>query len=67
MKGANDTKTIGLCNWSLEKISPTVPPATERKALPKNPLKKRVMMRVSIFCARADGMVQIRNIDHETR
>lgn len=41
MKGANDTKTIGLCNWSLEKISPTVPPATERKALPKNPLKKR--------------------------
>ncbi|EXA34378.1 hypothetical protein FOQG_10369 [Fusarium oxysporum f. sp. raphani 54005] len=31
MKGANDTKTIGLWNWSLEKISPTVPPPTERK------------------------------------
>jgi hypothetical protein len=39
-------------------ISPTVPPATERKALPANPSRKRAMSIVWIFCANAHGIVK---------
>ena len=41
-------------------ISPTVPPATERKALPANPSRKRATSMVWMFCANAHGMVKMR-------
>lgn len=60
-KGAKVTRTIGFWSSSLPNMSPVVPPATARNELPVKPLKNRVMMRVSIFLASADGTVQMMN------
>jgi hypothetical protein len=66
-KGANATKTMGFCNLFLGKMSDTVPPETDRKELPEKPWKKRVTINVAIFCATADGMVHITNMDQDVR
>jgi hypothetical protein len=58
---------MGFCNSSLAKMSPTVPPETDRNVLPPNPAKKRVAMRVLIFGATADGIVNIMKASHATR
>lgn len=46
-------------------MSPTVPPATERNALPARPSKKREMSIVVIFLATAQGIIQIRKKMYE--
>jgi hypothetical protein len=67
MKGARDTKLIGFWISWRSKTSPAVPPATLKKLLPANPVKKRAMIIVSMFWATAEGMVQMMNMVHETR
>jgi len=41
-------------------MSPTVPPATLRKAEPARPSKKRATNIVWMFCATAHGIIQMR-------
>jgi len=41
-------------------MSPIVPPATDRKALPARPSKNRATNIVPMFFATAHGMIQIR-------
>lgn len=41
-------------------MSPTVPPATERKAEPAKPSRKRAISMVWMFFATAQGIVQMR-------
>ena len=47
--------------------SPTVPPDTDKKALPASPWKKRAMIMVSMFLATADGMIQMKKPANEAR
>lgn len=66
-KGPTSGPTKGLAVYSIigaasslrSNMSPTVPPATLRKALPDNPSKNRAMSMVSMFWATAHGMSQI--------
>lgn len=67
MNGADEMRTIGVWISLRENTSPIIPPATERKVPPAKPLKNRATTSVSMFLPTADGMVQIVNIDHETR
>lgn len=46
-------------------MSPTVPPATLRKALPENPLRNRPISSVWVFSAKAHGKIQIRKSANE--
>lgn len=57
---------IGKDNSCLLNMSPIVPPATLRKALPTNPTKKRATSRVCIFCATAQGIMKMKRIAKET-
>jgi hypothetical protein len=66
MNGAAVKIIIGPCSWWRLKRSPTVPPATERKALPAKPSQNRAISIVWIFWATADGMSQIRKREKET-
>jgi hypothetical protein len=50
---------MGACNEFLENMSPTVPPATLRKALPVSPLMNLPTSIVWIFLAAAHGTSQI--------
>lgn len=43
------TAYIGVLSFSLWKTSPTVPPATDKNALPAKPSKKRTMSIVWMF------------------
>lgn len=58
---------IGSCNCSRLNMSPTVPPATERNALPEIPSKNLAMSIVWIFLATAEGMIQMKNMLKEHR
>jgi hypothetical protein len=65
--GAAVKTIIGACMlWRLNK-SPTVPPDTERKALPEKPSKNRAMSMVSIFFETVEGMIHIKNIPKDAR
>jgi hypothetical protein len=46
-------------------MSPTVPPATLKKALPAKPSKKRETSIVAIFLATAQGMIHIKKKTYE--
>jgi len=48
-------------------MSPTVPPATERKALPERPSKNRAISIVWMFLATADGIIHIKKNEKEQR
>lgn len=67
MKGAAVYIIIG--NWRVSRLnmSPTVPPATERNALPDKPSKNLAISIVSMFFATADGISQIRNRLKDTK
>jgi hypothetical protein len=61
-------KTImGAPKLLPENISPTVPPATDRKALPAIPEKKRKTSKTAIFGAKAHGSSSSVNNENETR
>lgn len=47
-------------------MSPTVPPATLKNALPASPAKNRTMIMVSMFCATAQGINQSEKTAKET-
>ncbi len=55
MNGAKVKMAIGACMVLRGNKSPTVPPDTDRNALPAKPWKKRAMIIVWIFCATADA------------
>jgi len=55
MNGLAVYTIIGPESCSFENMSPTVPPATERKALPASPLKNRPTSIVAILRASAHG------------
>ena len=59
MKGDAVKIIMGACNSYFVNISPTVPPATLRNALPAMPSKKRDTNIVPIFLATAQGTSQI--------
>jgi hypothetical protein len=66
MKGEAVYSIIGaLSSWRSNK-SPTVPPATLRKALPARPLKKRLTIIVWMFCATAHGINHIKKKVNDT-
>jgi hypothetical protein len=65
MKGELVYSIMGaLRSWRSNK-SPTVPPATLRKADPARPLMKRHTIIVSMFLATAHGMSHIKKKENE--
>jgi hypothetical protein len=62
MNGAAVYTIIGVDSWSRANMSPTVPPATERNALPATPPKKRAINNVPMFLASAHGMIHTMNM-----
>ena len=54
MKGLAVYTIIGACRRSRGNMSPIDPPATERKALPAKPSKKRETSIVAMFFATAN-------------
>ena len=63
VNGAAETSAIGTWILSRWKMSPAVPPDTDKKVPPKKPVKKRVMIMVWMFFATAVPIVQMRNSD----
>jgi hypothetical protein len=57
-KGLSVYNIIGAASLFFGNKSPTVPPATLRKAAPAKPSMKREIIIVSIFFATAQGMIQ---------
>ncbi|KAL2058809.1 hypothetical protein ABVK25_000100 [Lepraria finkii] len=57
---------IGACSSLRTNISPTVPPATPRNALPATPLMNRATSFVAMFFESAQGMSPIRRKKKET-
>jgi hypothetical protein len=58
---------IGVWRVAFSNMSPTLPPATLRKELPAAPSMKRLMRRVSMLRATAEGIRKTRNTKMETR
>jgi hypothetical protein len=67
MNGASAKTAMGASIVSRVNKSPTVPPETDRNALPARPWKKRAMIMVSMFLATADGMSQMMKPANEAR
>jgi hypothetical protein len=66
-KGAPVKMVIGMRSCCGTNMSTTVPLATPRNALPDNPFRNRATRSVSMFCATAHGINQIRKKVAEVR
>jgi hypothetical protein len=58
---------MGASIVSRVNMSPTVPPDTDKNALPEQPWKKRATIMVSMLRATADGMSQMMKPAKEQR
>lgn len=67
INGASAKMAMGASIVSRVNRSPTVPPDTDRNALPAKPWKNLAMIMVSMFFATADGMIQMMNPANEHR
>ena len=67
MKGEAVKTIMGACRSSREYRSYTLPPATERKAEPEKPSRKRETRMVAMFWATAEGMIQMMKKAKETK
>lgn len=65
INGAAVYTIIGAESSDLVNISPTVPPATDKKAEPDRPSRNRHTSMVAIFGATAHGISQIRKKRYE--
>lgn len=58
--GASVKTAMAACIWFRANMSLTVPPETDRNALPARPWKKRATIMVWMLRATAEGTSQIR-------
>ena len=65
MNGATVYTIIGVDSSLLANVFPTIPPATERNALPARPSRKRATNIVRTFRASTHGIVPMINMARE--